>query len=430
MLEPIHLTTAIVIGAGIAGCSTAYALAKRGIQVTLIERHESTAQEASGNHIATLYPRVSISATAESELALHGFMFTLNLLNQLPNSNQFFNACGQIQLAFNAREVARQTAIYSMPNTLQMQLLSKSSASEQAGIDLTFGGLFYPTAGWVKPANFCAALVDSLNIHLIKSSTALHIEKVATKWLVNNINDQNFSTDVEADIVVICNANNIKQFTNCQSVAITAVRGQLNYFEQNSTSQHIKKLICSTHYLSPSVDNLHVIGATYTPNDFNPQLSLADTHKNLNALREFAPDIYRSIPQKNLNGRVAWRSQTLDYLPLAGQLIDDKRMRATPPRYNASSNNLPWLKGLYINAGHGSKGMTTAPLCGELIASLATNEIPIKKNSLDNLHNNSLNDSINHLLNIPLKSSLISRLNPSRFLLKELGLKQLAASLY
>ncbi|HAC69599.1 MAG TPA: hypothetical protein DCP19_17625, partial [Pseudomonas sp.] len=41
--------TAIVIGAGLAGCATAASLARRGWQVRVIERHGAPAQEASGN---------------------------------------------------------------------------------------------------------------------------------------------------------------------------------------------------------------------------------------------------------------------------------------------------------------------------------------------------------------------------------------------
>ena len=406
------MTTAIVIGAGISGCSTAHALAKRGAKVTLIERHGKIAQEASGNHIATLYPKLSKNETAQSKLTLQGFAFTLDLLNSLPNSNQFFNACGQIQLAFDTRELARQRAIVDQPNHLELQLLTANQASDLAGIALKTGGLFCANAGWVKPADFCAALLNLPNIQLMTLTKALKIEKSAHNWLIKTDNKVGFV----ADIVVICNAYDIKQFSVCQSAALTTVRGQVNYFNQNATSQAIKTIICGTHYCSPAVDGMHSIGATYAPNDVNPHLNAIDTRSNLQALRHISPDIYASILDKNLNGRVAWRSQTLDYLPLAGQLIDEENLRANPPRYNTNPADLPWLKGLYVNAGHGSKGMITAPLCGELIARLATNEsIQIKSNDLlENFFEN----------------SLISRLNPSRFLLRELGLKQLAATLY
>ena len=406
------MTTAIVIGAGIAGCSTAHALAKRGVKVTLIERHEKIAQEASGNHIATLYPKLSKNETAQSKLTLQGFAFTLDLLNSLPNSNQFFNACGQIQLAFDARELARQRAIVDQPNHLELQLLTANQASELAGIVLKMGGLFCANAGWVKPADFCAALLNLPNIQLMTLTKALKIERSTHNWLIKTDN----KADLVADIVVICNANDIKQFSVCQSAALTTVRGQVNYFNQNATSQAIKTIICGTHYCSPAVDGMHSIGATYAPNDVNPHLNAIDTRSNLQALRHISPDIYASILDKNLNGRVAWRSQTLDYLPLAGQLIDEENLRANPPRYNANPADLPWLKGLYVNAGHGSKGMITAPLCGELIARLAIKE----SNEIKS----------NDLLENFFENSLISRLNPSRFLLRELGLKQLAATLY
>ena len=406
------MTTAIVIGAGIAGCSTAHALAKRGVKVTLIERHRKIAQEASGNHIATLYPKLSKNETAQNKLILQGFAFTLDLLNSLPNSNQYFNVCGQIQLAFDTREIARQRAIVDQPNHLELQLLTASQASELAGIVLKMGGLFCANAGWVKPADFCAALLNLPNIQLMTLTKALKIERSTHNWLIKTDNKADFM----ADIVVICNANDIKQFSVCQSAALTSVRGQVNYFNQNATSQAIKTIICGTHYCSPAVDGMHSIGATYAPNDVNPHLNAIDTRSNLQALRHISPDIYASILDKNLNGRVAWRSQTLDYLPLAGQLIDEENLRANPPRYNANPADLPWLKGLYVNAGHGSKGMITAPLCGELIARLAIKE--------------SIQIKLDDLLDNFFENSLISRLNPSRFLLRELGLKQLAATLY
>ena len=119
----------------------------------------------------------------------------------------------------------------------------------------------------------------------------------------------------------------------------------------------------------------------------------------------YAKQLSKSIQTEITQGRIAWRCQTLDYMPLAGQLLDEQAIRAKPPRYNANPADLPWLEGLYVNAGHGSKGLITAPICGELIASLITNR------------------------DLPIDLKLTSKLNPSRFLLRELGLKQLANSL-
>lgn len=402
--------TAIVVGGGIAGCSTAFALAKRGIAVTLLEQHSELTQEASGNPIATLYPKLSIKPTAQSALALQGFAFTLNLLKQLPNNTAFFTACGQIQLAYNAREQLKQDALLAQHEYAFLQALDAKAASEAAGIPLAIGGLFLPQAGWVKPKSLCQALVNLPNITKIYNAHVLGFEKKAACWkvnyLTNRCKDYSQVTDLKSDILILCNANDMQKFSLCTSVASTPVRGQVNFFAPTPASQLIKTIICSTHYLSPAVDGLHSMGATYAPNNLNPQLSEADTLENLQALKQISPDIFNSIQPYQQQGRVAWRSHTQDYMPLAGQLIDEKALRAKPPRYNARPVDLPWLNGLYINAGHGSKGMITAPICGELIANLITNE--------------SLN----------MDANLASKLNPSRFLLKALGLKQLANSLY
>ncbi|MBC7756578.1 MAG: FAD-dependent 5-carboxymethylaminomethyl-2-thiouridine(34) oxidoreductase MnmC [Bdellovibrio sp.] len=403
------MTTAVVIGGGIAGCSTAYALAQRHIDVTLLERHTEIAQEASGNTLAMLYPKLSVIPSLQSTITLLGFNFTLDLLAKLSNSANFFNACGQIQLAFNAAEKAKQAALWKDDffhnNQQVVQFLNGDKASEIAGIALKSAGIFLPQAGWVIPRLLCAALCNHSLIKVQTNANVMAIKPSKNGWDVTTINDA-----FEAENIVICNANDVKQFGFCNSAQITPVRGQIEFFATNAASETLKTIICSDHYLSRSVAGLHCIGTTYSintaPNDFNTSISAIDTQSNLAALGKISPEILREIDLKSVTSRAAYRSQTLDYRPLAGQLLNAVKLQENPPRYNASPADLPWLHGLYVNAGHGSKGMITAPVCGELIASL------ICKTRL------------------PIDANLASSMNPSRFLLKKLGLKQLSNLLY
>ena len=403
------MTNAIVIGGGIAGCSTAYALAKRGVIVTLLERHAEIAQEASGNPLAMLYPKLSIKPSLQNMITMLGFHFTLALLKKLDNSASFFNACGQIQLAFNAAEKAKHEALsqeeYFHKNQWFVRFSDCDEVSEIAGISLKTAGIFLPQAGWVNPRLLCAALISHPLIKLETTSNVLVIEQNKNGWQVR-IKDGT----MEAENIVICNANDVKQFGFCDSAQITPVRGQLDFFTPNIASKNLKTIICSDHYLSPAVAGLHSIGTTYSPNNLKAEISAADTQSNLTALNKISPEIMREIDTKDVSSRAAFRSQTLDYRPLAGQLLDEEKLRKNPPRYNANPADLPWLAGLYVNAGHGSKGMITAPICGELIAQLITKSHVIK-NAL------------------PIDAKLASHMNPNRFLLRELGLKQLAASL-
>jgi tRNA 5-methylaminomethyl-2-thiouridine biosynthesis bifunctional protein len=397
--------SAIVIGGGIAGCSTAFALAQRGLAVTLLERNASIASGASGNPVAMLYPKFSAQASLANNLTNLGFEFTSALINKFAQNSQFYQACGQLQLAFNAAEQTKQDELYKsdylQKNQWFMQFLDAQEASEIAGIDLTLGGLLLPSAGWVKPVSFCQALCESSLINVLINCQTLTIKSTQNGWRVTHNNGF-----LDAENVVICNANDVKTFGFCNSAQITPVRGQLDFFAAIIASQPLKTIICSDHYLSPAIDCVHAIGTTYAPNNLNAEISAADTQSNLYALKKISPEIFQKIDPKTISSRVAFRSQTLDYRPLAGQVLDEEKLQKNPPRYNANSADLPWLRGLYVNAGHGSKGMITAPICGELIANLITKT------------------------DLSIDARLASSMSPSRFLLRELGAKQLAASLY
>ena len=101
---------ALVIGAGLAGCATAASLATRGWQVSLLERHDALAQEASGNPQGVLYLKLSAHGTALSQLIVSGFGYTRRLLEHLQRGVDW-DGCGVLQLAFNAKEAERQAQL-------------------------------------------------------------------------------------------------------------------------------------------------------------------------------------------------------------------------------------------------------------------------------------------------------------------------------
>jgi tRNA 5-methylaminomethyl-2-thiouridine biosynthesis bifunctional protein len=391
------MKSVIIIGGGISGCSTAYAFSQRNAKVTIIERHNELAQEASGNPISVLYPKLSIKPTAQSALQVQGFEFVINLINKISNESKLYEPCGLIQLSYNPRETAKHSEMMLLAD---FQLLNSQQASKIAGIVLNVGGLYLPHAGWVYPRKFCEALCHSPNITKTISTEALKIEKSELGWNVYIHNNQ----EMHADIVVVCCANEVKQFSQCESIKVTPVRGQLNFFAENSASKKLKTILSSDHFICPSANGLHSFGTSYSPYGISHEISKSDTRENLEALQKISPTIFESV--KSTTGRVAFRSQTMDYMPLAGQLLCEHQLRSNPPRYNANPAILPWLEGLFVNAGHGSKGMISAPICGELIASLAYEGVPF------------------------MDAKMTSKLNPSRFLLRELGLKQLSQSLY
>ncbi|HEX5841336.1 MAG TPA: bifunctional tRNA (5-methylaminomethyl-2-thiouridine)(34)-methyltransferase MnmD/FAD-dependent 5-carboxymethylaminomethyl-2-thiouridine(34) oxidoreductase MnmC, partial [Pseudomonas sp.] len=174
--QPVGPRTAIVIGAGLAGCATAASLAQRGWQVCLLERHNAIAQEASGNPQGVLYLKLSAHGTALSRLIVSGFGYTRRLLERLQKGRDWDN-CGVLQLALDAKEAQRQAQLAAaFPSDLLVNL-DQVSAEAQAGIQLPAGGLFYPQAGWAHPPALCELLASQANIRLQLHQEALELRR-------------------------------------------------------------------------------------------------------------------------------------------------------------------------------------------------------------------------------------------------------------
>lgn len=387
---------AIIIGAGIAGCSTSYALATRGWQVTLVERHTTAAEEASGNPVAVLYPRLAMQLTLMSQLSLAGFLYSKRLIKHLALNADAASQCGLLQLAFDAREAERCNAIagQSLPADI-VRKVDEKEASEIAGIKIINDALHFPDAGWVKPKVFCEALLANPNIKSMFNKHALHIEKSGDLWQVwegKTLLD-------EAPVLIITAANETLNFNQTAYLPLQAVRGQVSVATATAESRQLRTVICTHGYVSPAVNNQHCIGATFSPNDNLLDIREEDHAENMAMLKVISPALAHCFEENPLQGRASLRAATPDYLPLVGMVIDQDKLIKHPPKHYDKSPQLPYLQGLFINTGHGSKGITQAPLCAEVLASAICGEP------------------------LPIANNIVATLDPNRFLLRKLGLK-------
>lgn len=392
-----HPNSVIIIGAGIAGCATAYALAIRGIKVTLLDRHEAIAQEASGNPIGVLYPRLAANPNTADAIALSSYLYTLRLLNQLALNQTQFGPCGLLQLAFNERETARIEGIAERQlNEDIVRYVHADGASALAGIPLSHAGLYFPNGGWVNPQAFCQALIEHPNIAVHKHARVDQLAKQADAWHVSTSQGEQYV----AEAVVITNANDALQLAPSAHLPITAVRGQMTSVAAIAQSEGLNSVVCTEGYLTPAIQGVHCLGATFDNRDTSLDVREADNQSNIQMLEQMSLQLM-GLKHQPMQGRATLRCATPDYLPLVGQLLNAPELVASPPKHKTSAHALPWHEGLYVNIGHGTKGLTTAPLCAELLASMMVDDP------------------------LPLEPLLAQALEPNRFLLKTLGLKRL-----
>ncbi|WP_448106792.1 bifunctional tRNA (5-methylaminomethyl-2-thiouridine)(34)-methyltransferase MnmD/FAD-dependent 5-carboxymethylaminomethyl-2-thiouridine(34) oxidoreductase MnmC [Pseudomonas azerbaijanoccidentalis] len=385
---------ALVIGAGLAGCASAASLAARGWQVTLLERHADMAQEASGNPQGVLYLKLSAHGTALSQMIVAGFGYTRRQLEHLQRGTDW-DDCGVLQLAFNAKEAERQQQLAdAFPEDL-LQLLDQPQAQKLAGIGLDHGGLYYPEGGWVHPPALCQWQAAHPHIQMLTHHDVVELRKVDGQW-------QAWDGErllASAPVVVLAGAAEIQRFSETADLPLKRIRGQITRLQQTPQSQALSTVVCAEGYVAPARLGEHTLGASFDfkSDDLTP--TTAEHLGNLAMLEEISHDLVirlqvDNLEPESLQGRAAFRCTSPDYLPIVGPVADSQLFAQSYAALSKDARQVPdiecpWLDGLYVNSGHGSRGLITAPLSGELLAAWLDNEpLPLPRSVAEACHPN------------------------------------------
>lgn len=400
----------IVIGAGLAGTTTARALAERGYSVLVIDK-SGIAQHASGNPQGGLYIKVAASDDAmHTDFYVSAYQYALTFMQRYlgvgDSSNKRWQQCGVLQLAYDEKEQARQQKFiehYPLPHSF-IHSVDIEQASAIAGIEQRFGGLYFPKAGWVSPADLCRALLDHPNIQFQQDS--IHAFSPHEQgWLLQG------SQSYAAQHVIIATAFEAKTLVDAY-LPIKNIRGQLSILNAAKTPP-LKTVLCGQSYMAPANNGTMCLGATYNLRDIDTNVRAEDHQINLNNLVDFGTPWQHAREQLDTDliaaGRVGFRCTTPDYLPMAGAIPYTETFAKTYAQLAKNSNQIPPIKtqqypGLWLNIGHGSRGLVSAPLCAEIIAAQIANDA------------------------LPINKKMAEALWPGRFLLRDVIRRKISAS--
>ena len=385
-------TDAIVIGAGIAGCSMAEALARRGWQVILLERNAQPAQEASGNPAGLLHPMLARDDNLAARFSRAAYLYSLRLLHRLGHDKLNWQACGILQIAEDETDAAAQRASCKDLPADYVSWLDQAAASAQAGLPVSAGGWWFPQGAWVEPPALCRVLLNEAKPLLQEryDCTVAGLRHDHGKW---HALDAQGRTIAAADHIVFANAAAANALLPEIALTLRSIRGQLSYLP-GSVLAGLKTALCGVGY-AIRTDEMSLIGASFIEDDTATELRPEEHADNLRKLDSLLPEFRKSIDRSAINnaslaGRASFRAASQDRLPLVG----------TFPQVQLKEQhtlaNLPRQAGLHALLGFGARGLTWGPLAAELLAAQLNGEC------------------------LPLEQALVRIVDPARFHLRKI----------
>jgi tRNA 5-methylaminomethyl-2-thiouridine biosynthesis bifunctional protein len=384
---------AIVIGAGLAGTAACERLCARGWHVTLIERHQAPAQEASGNRAGIFMPLLSKDDNIPTRLARAAFLYALRRWQALGGFGTAISGaqCGVLQLARDADHAVLQKELadqWRYPPEF-VQWLDVEAASSKLGSATPYGAWLFPQGGWATPASICNAMLAGCGEKLERRfhEEAVRLERHGGEW---HVIAKDGSIIAQAPDVVIANGAGAMDLPQTAPLPLYTMRGQVTHLNQGKFPA-LPLVVCREAYMTPPVDGIISVGATYDT-DRDAALRAASQEENLARAEEIlgreriAPHRMSAPP---LQGRVGFRCMAPDRLPLVGTL-PDYGVANKPER----ARDVQRHPGLHCLLGYASRGLIWAPLAAELLVSQLEGEP------------------------LPLEASLAAALDPARFLLK------------
>ena len=330
-----------IIGSGIAGCSTAYHLAKNGHVVEIFEIESEISSGASGNPLAALYPRFNLNNEPLNLLNFSSFYYADRFYKSLDCDGYFETGIG-----FKINDKRTESWIKKLKVLNREDLFSFSDNQNKTGLK-DFKGVIFNHGGYIDPKKINQSLLDNENIkiHLCHEFKNFEIGSSSVTLRIDDNNQYTF------DYLVLAHGSGLINFSNDLSLS----KGQL---VAAKISNSIKMPINSSGYILPAKDGLNWIGASYDHQFKNLDVD-EDKLKKMIAFQEDQYGVKNNSQQYDSRAQI--RTVSKNKLPIVG-------------KYKQNEN-------IIMLGGFGSRGFCYGPILGDHVASIIDESpSPLEKN--------------------------------------------------
>jgi tRNA 5-methylaminomethyl-2-thiouridine biosynthesis bifunctional protein len=352
----------IVIGGGLAGASVAASLARRGWEVTVLDQAASPAQGASGLPAGLFSPHATPDDNVLSRLSRAGVRTTMQQAAQLLDERADWQPCGVLE-----HRIDGTAGLPSAWPDEGNHWTRPASAAELTDAKLSVGdaGLWHAQAGWIKPSALVREWLRAPGVEWRGNAEAGSIDFKDGQWTVASPSGEVLGA---APLLVIAAGPASAALAQLAGIEIPLqpIRGQVSWAHLEGNMDTLPAFpVNGDGAIAPAVPyeggTAWIAGSTFVRDNTDLAPSTQDHAANLDRLRALIPSTATALAPLFESGRIhAWtgiRCASRDRLPVVGEL----------------------RPGLWISTAMGSRGLTLAALCAELLAArLHAEPLPIE----------------------------------------------------
>ncbi|MBW3696421.1 bifunctional tRNA (5-methylaminomethyl-2-thiouridine)(34)-methyltransferase MnmD/FAD-dependent 5-carboxymethylaminomethyl-2-thiouridine(34) oxidoreductase MnmC [Vibrio sp. T187] len=400
--EPSDTEDIAIIGGGIASAALAKTLSRRGKSLTLYSEHSSAAGNASGNNQGAIYPLLSEAKSNVSRVFGPGLLFARQFIDQAAQSIPFDHEwCGVNILMWN--DSSRKKLERMLESNFNPSLICRQNAeqtNQTVGLDTNMESVHFPLGGWVSPLQLTQGILDSLQQHgRLDVRYQHHVDSL--EWLEERqqwqltISTPDGIVTAHHSQVVVANGHKFADLAPTARIPLTPVKGQVSHIPTTSQLSKLKTVLCFDGYLTPHNPNNghHCIGANYDKSNINQEFDPEVQQHNGERLAACLPEQAwaKDVDTSGNHSRQGIRSVSRDHLPFVGNVGEFERIIAEYEQLHTTNESdvtpVASYPNLYSFIGLGSRGLSSAPLLAEVLASqICGDPLPLPADVLEAIH--------------------------------------------